>query len=270
MSLYGTLSYDTYKDESFTAEVVQQIRESMLSLAIDESICDNLDIDIIIEAANQLKNKSEIESKMNKASKDIAAEIKKNGLTNKKSISAIMDNFWDNAAFHIDPSMYESIMEKNKSFTKAKVDKAIQLTLCILVVVTIIHIVLDMIIGIPASRVLCPIVVEPLVEENAKQIAIKANIIKEFTVVFNTLETALALAVHGPDGFLKTIFARLGTVSMHVVTTIIQYISSNTKIHKQLGIEDLKDEEKKKRISFLGHLISVLFHACWNANCVLT
>ena len=240
---------DPYADESFTPEYIRSVRESLMNINID-----NVNITIVNESGSSkkgLKNSSEIKSKLNSTSKEIANDITKNGL-NKKSISSIMDKFWKTCVFELDASTLEDVMEKDKSFTKAKIEKALKLLLCVCIVNATCDLVLTILFkGI--GSYLTGVLVAPIVEENAKQIAIKDGITKEFTVVFNAFEYTEYLFKYGPkSGFANVAKLRVFPVAMHI-------------IHKELGIEDLEKDEKKKRISFIGHLIGVLIHAAWNA-----
>ena len=119
---------------------------------------------------------------------------------------------------------------------------------------------------VPAA-IIASVVVGPLIEENAKQIAIKGDFAQEFLVVFNAGEFGHYAINMKKAGFnLKGILmGRLPAVGLHITTMAIQKLADNPKIHKALGIDKEEDAEKRKRLSFIGHLIGLLVHATFNA-----
>lgn len=107
----------------------------------------------------------------------------------------------------------------------------------------------------------------PIIEELAKRIAIKGGFAVEFTVVFNAFEmisytkkigtmfsdTNLSKSVLIKNG----LFARLKVATMHLSTTLIQYLTSNEKFAKKLGLTQEQSE-------LVGNTIGIVIHSAWN------
>ena len=158
--------------------------------------------------------------------------------------------------------------DSGKKFSKAKLKKSIVLLCRVVFENSIIALVLSSLFG-PVGNYITGIIVAPIVEEMAKSAAVKGNFIAEFQFVFNLFEFSSYMknmAVNNAAGFTNThmgkfAIVRLATVGMHLTTSIVHYISSNSKLLQKLKIKNEDDEKNAKGI---GLIIGFLIHAIWN------
>lgn len=206
--------------------------------------------------------------------KDIVKIIKTKGINKeskeeiKKSFNTNLEKFCKsiNARFNIDD-------EVAGKFSKANLKKALVLTFEVILENTILNMVLTLLFGPSIGTILTTVIIAPIVEEFSKSAAVKGDFIVEYMFIFNLFEFSMymstPIAYNNAVGkkvysIGKFAIVRLAAVGMHLTTSIINYISTNTKIMSKLGIKD-KDEENKEKPQIIGQTIGMLIHFMWNS-----
>lgn len=113
--------------------------------------------------------------------------------------------------------------------------------------------------------------VAPIVEESAKDQAIKGGFELEFAFIFNMFELSLyvkSMVKSKIYSLIDAIKIRIGPVIMHLTTIVIQKLCTLDFIIKDLGFDPKKEEDRKKA-SALGKFVGELIHFIWNFTCIL-
>ena len=124
------ININEFTEKDFDPKFIREFRNDMLNkndifLESDEDFSEylSLGLNVLKEASafgkEVVKNKAELNSKIDGCAKELASSIKKNGL-NRKTISGVMDKFWNKFAIIIDNIVLEDIFKKNQRFTAAK------------------------------------------------------------------------------------------------------------------------------------------------------
>ena len=210
-------------------------------------------------------------SLMNKAIKDIATTVKTKGVNkeSREKIRSIINKLWVDLGDAL-PDTTDLIKDYGNSgllvkfadLDQNKVTKSMILVLFSATVVGIVLPVLTILFG-PTGTGIGATIMGPLLEENCKQIAIKGDFVKEYTMVFNTFEfSQYVLQIVGAGGPLgAAIKVRLLAVGMHLTTTLIQWLTNNPKVLEKLHIDG---EDDKNKASIVGHTIGMIIHGVWN------
>lgn len=113
-------------------------------------------------------------------------------------------------------------------------------------------------------EILVGVIAAPILEESAKQIALRGGFQKEFLVIFNTLEFTEYVIIYAPIvGLIKIFAARLMAVGLHITTTIVQWISMNKEFQKKV-MRDPNDPKEKAELEGMGLATGMMIHALWN------
>lgn len=204
-------------------------------------------------------------SLMKKATKEIATTVKSKGVSkeSREKIRSIINELWVDLGEAL-PDTADLIKgnEKFAGLDKNKVTKSAVLVLFSATVVGLVLPILGILFG-PVGTGIGATIMGPLLEENCKQIAIKGDFVKEYTVVFNTFEfTQYVTQIVGSGGPLgAAIKVRLLAVGMHLTTTLIQWLTNNPKVLEKLHIDS---EDDKNKASIVGHTIGMIIHGVWN------
>lgn len=248
------------------------------------------DFDMLLEAAtNNIESKAnkmgitkEVTNKIGKevksTCKDVVDTIKKDGITkeSRNSISHKFKKLHDNInnALSSEDSWWllgpvAAKLEKAGCTEKAKITKAFSVLLWVIIINSIANLVLTLLMG-PVGNMITGCIVAPIVEENAKQQAIKGGFTKEFSILFNLFEFSEYVIKYGPlFGFAKMVITRLAVVGFHLTTTFVQWAFQNEKVLKALKI-DPNDEAKKEKLGFIGNVIGIVMHSVWNFTAYLS
>lgn len=208
-------------------------------------------------------NQDYIMSSINKTCTNIINIIKKYGI-NKKSIDKIykeLDGNFSRIANRVAPSI--KVDTTKWQYEKEKMRSAVMLFLIVLSINSTIKIVLWVIFNETIADNITAVLVAPITEEFAKQVSIKGGFTAEFAAIFNAYEityyTTKYSLFYGVE-VKKMIVLRLKVALMHLTTTLIQWLTNNTKI---VGIEN------KEKASVIGNIVGILIHGCWNSLAVL-
>lgn len=211
-----------------------------------------------------VKNPDKISSLVAKASSNIASTIKKDGISksSKEHVQFILNQLYDNIEKNLEIQL--DIKDSTDTATATKIKQSVMLLFVVFTVSLVCSIVLCTVFGGTAGNILSAVIIAPIVEEASKQIAIKGNYIKEYTIIFNTFEASEYIIKYTLKGipFLTMVKTRLIAAGMHVTTTIIQWLTQNTAIQKKLGIEN--DEKGKDMLRTIGNVTGLIIHATWN------
>lgn len=226
--------------------------------------------DIITEAfisksnSIKLKNQNDIDAKVMSVSKDITETIRDKGI-NKSVIEKIQDKLVETYT-SIAELLTDSDLDEFRSteYDANKLKNALILVILAGAINSIVNVIFMTIFGPQIGSTATSVICAPLVEETCKQVSIKGGFIKEFAVIFNAYEFTQYAIINSSLGikFINVLVARGAVVLMHLTTTIIQYITSNTKILDKLGFTK---EKNKKEIGFIGNVLGICIHSLWNA-----
>lgn len=281
MGIYGhsfDLSLDDYmiREGAYLDTLPDISPETISKFCVQENLTEAYMDQVLTEAADGSQYLGKLLVKMgisaqtymnliNKATKEIATTVKSKGV-NKESgekIRSIINKLWIDLGDALpDTSKMIEGNEKFAGLDKNKVAKSMTLVLFSATIVTIVLSILGILfgqigVGIGAT------IMGPLLEENCKQIAIKGDFVKEYTVVFNMYEfsqyvTKLTIGGGPLVGAMKI---RLFAIGMHLTTTIIQWLTNNPKVLEKLHIDS---EDDKNKASIVGHIIGLIIHGVWN------
>jgi hypothetical protein len=291
--LYGssilTEEFDFKLEQSMFLEIFddemspQEVQERLESISNScKYLTEEYGLDILNEAANPKEALSKLLSSIGSSSstifnaisgcaKGVAKEIKSNGI-GKKSIAGIQDQFnklseeCSKAIYtdKLDDWLKEFAEKHNIKYDISKLRKAFGALLKILTINTLCITLLSILVG-PVGQYAVIWVIAPLIEENAKQKAIKGGYEKEFLVLFNAYEMTsyvLNLTKSGIS-FKGAVILRLKTAIMHVTTTIIQKVMQSKPVMKLLKLDPDKEEDKKNA-AFIGKIAGLVLHGAWN------
>ena len=116
--------------------------------------------------------------------------------------------------------------------------------------------------NITMSYNITAIIIGPILEEFAKKLSVKSGCTKEFYLIFNAFEFTQYVSTYAIIvGLKKIVITRIKALGMHLVTTIVQFLSDNKKVQHILKLDK---EEDKEKLSTLGYLCGVLIHSTWN------
>lgn len=258
MGIYG--NYITENNQIISSDIIKNISSNFVHTEyLNESgIIDNL-IDTTMKFLEDLGLNAKLTIDcIKEASNNIIKIIKNDGINGKstKEIFVQIDNVFQRVADNIHPEDINT--DKFKSYDITKIRSALLLFVFMYIISFMINLILVLLLGSSMGNILTIAIVGPIIEELAKQTAVKGNFIVEFQVVFNTFEivkyTRKAPVVK--LGYLQLFKARLKVAAMHITTSIIQWMTNNTDI---TGIEN------KETISVIGNIIGILIHGSWNS-----
>ena len=270
MSFYGNrVNNYIIENINITPEQIKRLQESFgINDSNYESILESCET-YINEASSNIDKLSKagvdtngIKNKTRSTSKQAVDIIKKEGInkTSLGKLGELFKNFYTSIAEFLKNFDASSINDGSYDINKLK--RSALLLIFVVITNTLISSILTILFGV-VGRNLSTWLVCPIIEEAAKQIAIRGEFTLEFTAVFNTYEFTsyvFNMSIIGMP-FIKAIKTRLIVVGMHVTTTIIQYLSNNEKLLKSLG---LNKEDDRNQVSALGHITGSLIHITWN------
>lgn len=192
---------------------------------------------------------------------DIVKILRTDGL-NKNSIKRINNTFQKSIESIGNELKFQDITINNdelKNNDPGKVKAAVFLFINTFICQIIISTVLIIFFGSVVGTNLLAIIVAPISEEISKSIAIKGGYIIEFNIILNSYEIINYVSNGTMSGLplIKMIKARIRCSLMHITTSIIQWITSNTSLLKL-------NDENKDEVSFIGQLLGTLIHMVWN------
>ena len=253
---------EEFKDLSL--EDVQSLSEfcKSLNISYEEEFLSESSLMSICEAAGI--DGSKIREKSSKTGEKVGKVIKEKGITeqSKKDIKRILDDAIEDIRGSIDDIVVPKSIQKKIEAGEVdtyKIQKSILLFILVYCINTIVSMALSVVVGRTVARYLGAVLCAPIVEETAKAIAIKGKYDKEFMILFNVAE--FSMYVNAFRDSHNIIPIRIVCVGFHYTTAIIQKLTSDEKIQEKLGYT--KDD--KEQLTFLGRLIGMLLHACWNA-----
>lgn len=289
MAIYGkilnedNLPFENLFNKNFYVEnnFIYNINESDVDFdnIIDSFISENYlfeSINILNESGEGSVDTKTIKDKTSTTAKSIFTYIKENGL-GKATLDFItysLDKLVKDVVKCIDITNIYQLKFSNYDFNKIK-----NAILLLVLTAVLNNLILLVIYGLAAAITKNPSMVNKLVlnlgtgvfgpmnEEFAKRVAIKGGFIVEFTAVLNTAEiisyTNAIVSQFSFTGLSKSVlirnglFARLKTATMHIATVLVQYLSSNEKFAKKLGLTQEQSE-------LFGNTIGVIIHSAWN------
>lgn len=255
-------------DIEITAEEVNLLVNSIDENYLQESSNEIIEEEyrILTEAKIGIINFSEVSS----AAKDIVRIIKTSGIgkESRDRIRIRIDDMYQKMGNNF---MSRSKMmvryQKLNGDSRVRFESAWSLVGCVCVGNMLTRLILKLLFGAIVGDYIAVGIVIPINEENAKQMAIKGGFIKEYTIVFNSAEFAHYLLLYSPTltgaSLLRYAVVRGATVSMHLLTTIIQWLTNNEKVRKAFGIVE-GDRASEAKLSAIGRLISYIIHIGWN------
>lgn len=188
---------------------------------------------------------------LNKRSFDMIA--KKNIELTNKFVKYIMDS-----------TDFDKVAEKAHVPKNEKLVQAFISTFTACIINVLFEGILSLFLTHSVARTATAILCAPIIEEMMKRIAVKGGYIKEFTIVFNLVEFSQYVgkfsAIPGIK-ILNLILIRLAGVGLHLVTTVIHWLSNNVPLLTKLGVRP-EDHEK---IEILGSALGVAIHCAWNS-----
>ena len=262
---YGNLLLN---DIESTAEEVNLLINSIDESYLQESSNEIIEEEcrILTEAKIGIINFNEVSS----AAKDIVKIIKTSGIgkESRDRIRIRIDDMYQKMGNNF---MSRSKMmvryQKLNGDTRVKFESAWGLVGCVCVGNMLTRLILKLLFGAIVGDYIATGIVVPINEENAKQMAVKGGFIKEYTIVFNSAEFAHYLLLYSPTltttSLLRYAVVRGATVSMHLLTTIIQWLTNNETIRKAFGIVK-GDRASEAKLSAIGKLIGYIIHIGWN------
>lgn len=207
-----------------------------------------------------------IEQRLKSAAGEIGSTIKKEGITSssKKSIATSIRKCYEDIIDIIkctDVDIPESI---ENTYDPNKLKNGILLTIADVLINTLCKSILEILFGSNIGTLLTAIIVGPIVEEISKHIAVRGEFAVEYTFVFNFYEVSsyintMTNILNMP--LKNAIRGRLFCVGMHLVNTIINWLTTNKNVQKKLGLEK---EEDKDKLSLIGNITGILIHMTWN------
>lgn len=277
MSIYGHLLesavYEKFDNIEISAEKINELCNYCNT--INESSTDIVLTEAGINIGGFFKKlgikDGKISQEIKKVSENISNIIKKDGITkeSKKSIASTINDFYDKLGDYIVNNSVSLPKAKIKGYDTKKINYAISLASCVVVISSIIGQVLTGLFGPIVGQQASAIVVAPIIEEIAKQVSIKKDFATEYAVVFNLLEASMYIYNNKNPLMPTKILVRIRSfvAGMHITTTIIQWLTSNEAVQKKLGLDKKEDRDK---LSLLGHIIGILIHAIWNYNAIFS
>ena len=220
-----------------------------------------------IDSLNKICNISmdaidEIKDTIAKSSQSIFQLFKSNGI-NKNTINTAI-SITEKTISDISSSvkLFDIKELKFKNYDANKIHQALILFIINLALNDLYITILSLFFG-SSGYVLAICVVCPINEELFKKMSIKAECEKEFYVIFNISEFSLYMKKYSVIYGIKSLAViRVKTASLlHLINTIIQYITNNEKLKEKCGIK----KEDKDKISFIGTLCATLYHITWNS-----
>lgn len=284
MAIFSSGNYFNIVNEAFSNEISSFNENDFYLSAKDvQRICNNLNSnrslleDYIIEVAAPksdfsklgIKNSSQM---INKASKEIANTIKKNGATpeTKKQIHNIVSDLFQEFADNIDAAVIAQNPGLKKCKNKRNTQNALVLFIYILTISVLVNSVLTILMPAVGGTIYA-IIGAPIIEEASKSIAVKGGFEKEYMIVFNSYEftsyvvqmTAIGIPI------IDSILLRGAVVGMHNFTTYINKLFSTEEFRKKFKIKDTKDA--KDQATLCAYTIGTLIHVSWNsASCLVS
>lgn len=272
MSVYGSKAYtysvDFFDNLEISPKTINEISDYFLKnqdvTFIQEAASANLScLDSFLSKVGLKGNTNKIKSEISKTSTSIVDEVKKNGINkeSRESIAKKIDNLTNNIkesleSFEIDELKYDK-------YDANKITRSILLLMMVIIVNTVLATILIALFG-PLGQALLAIVVAPITEEMAKRVSIRGKFTVEFAVIFNLYEAVSYSNMMSKAGikFAKAFKLRLIVASMHITTTIIQFLSQNEEVRKFLKLDEKK--VPKETTSLIGQIIGMIIHGIWN------
>ena len=163
---------------------------------------------------------------------------------------------------------FQKYINDKEHFSKAKLTSAFNLLFKVLISCIIIQTILQIVFG-PVGLIISTALVAPIMEENAKIVAVKGDFALEFSVVFNTFEFTEYVVAYGPAvGFGKMIAVRALVVGMHLSTTLVHYLSNNktivSKINNPKKVSGYDTDDEDVKATLLGKFLGTTIHMVWN------
>jgi hypothetical protein len=289
MAFYGTLvnkSVDSLFEQYFEIDDSIEISAEEMQRLCKYEISD---FEVLTESANPFQGLEKAFSKLglskalpktkqaiSSASKDIGNTIKKKGITkeSRKSIMARINDCLDQISEALEEYMDDIDITFPEDTDPKHISNSIGLVLTALIVnslgIAILQIVAALMAGPAGLEIGSKIgacIIAPIVEEFCKRTANKGGYLPTFLIVFNIAEASLYITSITATGvkITKAIIIRGIAIGLHISTSVVQWITSNEKFQKFIGLDKLKNpEDAKKSISAIGYIVGVLMHALYN------
>ena len=148
----------------------------------------------------------------------------------------------------------------------SKLESSIYLLSYVVTINTFFYRILRRLLGDKDAIKIVNIYIAPVIEEAAKSVSIKGHFGKTYYVVFNSYEAFSYLRKNARNGvsFIKSIKARLATILMHLLTTLIHKVFSLKIVQDVVNIEN--KYQAKDIATYISYMISTFIHSIWN-NC---
>src|SRR5574344_2008349 len=192
--IYGNISLETC-DINISAQEIYELSLYCKSLNlnssyISESAAAKADQNLHKMCSKLNWNYGKINSAMTKCTNSSINAIKKDGLNKSvlAQISTYVDDMNKSIADAIDKAFDIEDLKIDKDLDYNKITKSIGLLAIDIIIPTIVASVLSYFVGFPIANAIEVGIVGPIVEEATKEIAVKGNYSKEYTILFNSFE----------------------------------------------------------------------------------
>lgn len=202
-----------------------------------------------------------------------ASFIRTNGRSDeiRTSITSLIYDSFDYARKFVDDTV--TVIFDVSDGTAKNILSSMFMVLLIYIINTFVHTIAGLLFGPLFGSVIGGCVCAPIVEEYAKQMAIRGGFVKEFTVVFNALEFSLYFhnflpkmtAMYGRRIAIKSLaLMRTMAVGLHLTTTMTQFFFKNKADILRAAPELMRDPEQDKKLQNAGYFAGVFLHSAWN------
>ena len=150
--------------------------------------------------------------------------------------------------------------KRGKELPISKLESSIYLLSLVVAINSLFYRILRWLLGDKTAIKVVTICIAPFIEEAAKSVSIKGHFGKLYYIVFNAYEAFSYLRKNARNGvsIVKNLKARVATILMHSVTTLIHKVFSMKIVQNTINSDD------RDITTYMSYIISTFIHATWN------